>query len=519
MGSKHHTARWTCNIVIAAALAFAMPLSPFAHAAFAAASEADSSGNSTVSTQSDAAEGSSSTDESGSFGGIASDDSGTSGSAGGDASDGADSSIADDDATEEDQISASDLVATKLSASTYIFTSAGHKGYSMAFQGNSIMNSSSAIISKYHKQPGQKWKLKKAEGSYVYLLNAKSSKALTVRNAKHPNGSSLGQAPLKKKSTQKWSIKKNPASADSYYLVPKLSKSLCITASANKTSGAYKLKLKELSGSANQRFTAKKTASYALTRTALIKSLKNAKGSSSITGFGGASFNKRSKAGKRLAKALAAVRRSSSVCAFAMIDLKTGAGISSQANKKVYGASTIKGPYVTAICKYRASSIGSSTKSHINAVAAWSSNSDYKALRSRFGSSPMKSFMNYSGVSEFSSGKTWITYSPKTLGKLWVGSYWANFKTHNKHSAYLRSKYKKGARSFIKSALKSKATTYTKTGWGPFTHSGNIYNDAGIVVKNGHPYVVVVMSKAYYHSSQLKNLVRAIDAYHDYLVS
>ena len=162
-----------------------------------------------------------------------------------------------------------------------------------------------------------------------------------------------------------------------------------------------------------------------------------------------------------------------------------------------------------------------SAKGHINSVAAWSSNDDYKALRSRFGSAPMASFMSYSHVSDISPYETWVSYSPKTLGKLWVGSYWANFKDANKNSSYLRGQYKKGARSFIKGALNSRksTTTYTKTGWGPFARSGNIYNDAGIVVKDGHPYVIAVMSKAYYHPSQLRELVRAIDTYEKYLRS
>lgn len=176
---------------------------------------------------------------------------------------------------------------------------------------------------------------------------------------------------------------------------------------------------------------------------------------------------------------------------------------------------------MTAICKYRASRINSSAREHIGQVASWSSNDDYKALRSRFGSAPMASLMSYSTVKEISAGSTWVSYSPKTLGKLWVGSYWANFKDKNKNSSYLRKQYKKGASSFIKSALNSRksTTTYTKAGWGPFSNAGNIYNDAGIVVKNGHPYMIAVMSKAYYHPGQLRELVRAIDAYGDHLRS
>lgn len=152
-------------------------------------------------------------------------------------------------------------------------------------------------------------------------------------------------------------------------------------------------------------------------------------------------------AGKRVNEALSSVRRSSGTCSFAMLDLETGADISSSANQVVYGASTIKGPYVTSICKCRASRIDGSAKSHINNVASWSSDDDYKALRSRFGSSPMASFMSYSHVNEISSYNTWVSYSPKTLGKLWVGSYWASFKDSNENSSYLRSQLREHARA------------------------------------------------------------------------
>lgn len=424
---------------------------------------------------------------------------------------------ADNDKPAEKPVSFDSLETANPALTIYSLSSASRKGYSIGFKGDSIMGTAKATASKYKKRPGQKWKLKRAKNGYCYLVNAKSGKVLTVHRAQSPANSCLTQSMLKKKASQMWVFKKDPSSASSYFVFSKLSKTLCVTVKSSKTKNGYALQLKPFDSNKSQIFTLKK-ASHKQTRQALIKSLNSAKGSTSITGFGGASFDRKTASGKRLNKALAAIRRSSSVCAFVMIDLKTGAGISSKANQIVYGASTIKGPYVTAICKYRAASIDRSAKSHINSVASWSSNDDYKALRSRFGSAPMKSLMTYSGVNEISSSDTWVSYSPKTLGKLWVGSYWANFKNSGKNSSYLRAKYKKGANSFIKRALKSKAVTYTKAGWGPFSSSGNIYNDAGIVVKNGHPYVVAIMSKAYNHPEQLKELVKAIDSYHDYLM-
>ena len=424
---------------------------------------------------------------------------------------------ADNDEPIEKPVDFDSLKTAKPAPATYLLLSSSRKGYGIGFKGGSIMSATKASATKYSKDSSHRWKLKRAKKGYCYLINAKSGKALTAHSASSLANSSLTQNALKKKASQTWIFKKDPSNASAYFIFSKLSKKLCITMKASKTKGAYALQLKPFDNSKNQKFGLKKT-SYKQTRQALIKSLNNAKNSTAITGFGGASFDRKSASGKRLDKALTAVRRSSSVCAFAMIDLETGAGIASRANQIVYGASTIKGPYMTAICKYRAASIDRSAKSHINSVASWSSNDDYKALRSRFGSAPMKSLMTYSGVNEISSSDTWVSYSPKTLGKLWAGSHWANFQDSNKNSSYLRAKYKAGANSFIKRALKSKATTYTKAGWGPFPRSGNIYNDAGIVVKNGHPYVVAIMSKAYNHPGQLEELAKAIDAYHDYLM-
>jgi hypothetical protein len=259
----------------------------------------------------------------------------------------------------------------------------------------------------------------------------------------------------------------------------------------------------------------------AATRKQVIKSIKKARSSKKITGLGGAKFNKKCKAGKKFAKVLKKVRKGGKTCAFIMVDLKTGKGISSQANKKVYGASTIKAPYVASICKYKSGSIDSSAKGHIRAIMNWSSNDDYRALRSRFGSGYLSKFKKYSGSKELDANATWVTYSPKTLSKLWTGQYWYLFKNTNKHSKWLRKYYKKGANSFIKKALKNnkKCTTFTKAGWCTVTGKGYVYNDAGIVkTKDEHPYLLVVMSEHDCSESALREFVRAANSYHTYMV-
>ncbi len=263
-----------------------------------------------------------------------------------------------------------------------------------------------------------------------------------------------------------------------------------------------------------------KTTNKAISRKQLIKSIKSAKKSKSITGFGGKKFNKKSKVGKKLIKMLKKTRKGGKTCAFLMVDIKTGIGLSAQANKKIYGASTVKAPYAAAICKYKSSKINSSAKSHIKGAISWSDNEDYRTLRSKYGTSPINKFKKYCGANEMITYTTWATYSPKTLAKLWAGQYWYLFKDTNKHSKWLRKYYKSGKNSFIKKSLNSKKnyTTYTKAGWCTISGKGYIYNDAGIIKANGRKYLLVIMSEHNCSSSLLRKLVKTIDKYHTYIV-
>lgn len=402
------------------------------------------------------------------------------------------------------------LEVVKLPKGTYSIMPASDTTLSIGIKGASVMSGVAVRLEDDDKLGSQRWVLKPASGKRCYILNAKSGKALTVTNPKNPEGSGVCQKTLSETSAQTWQLRK---SGKAYVISSVLKGSYCLSAGSSASSS---LRLRSYSESKRLLF-AFKNSSYSLGKSALIESVNYAKSSSGISAFGGARFDKDSAAGKRLQEALSSLRRSCGTCAFLMMDLETGAGVCSNANQVVYGASTIKGPYIAAICKYAPSRIDSSAKSHIAPVASWSSNDDYKSLRSRFGASPMASFMKYCGVTEISSSSTWVSYSPKTLGKFWVGTYWYLFKDQNKHSGYLKGQFKKGASSFIKSALSSKRATYTKAGWGPFPESGNIYNDAGIVTKDGHPYLVVVLSKAYYSKGKLETLVNAIDDYYGYM--
>ncbi|MDE8702847.1 hypothetical protein PZH32_07695 [Adlercreutzia equolifaciens] len=244
------------------------------------------------------------------------------------------------------------------------------------------------------------------------------------------------------------------------------------------------------------------------TRPQLIKAIAKAKGSG-LKVFG-TSYSLNSSAGKKLQKAIKALSRYK--LSFVMMDLTTGAGISYNPGKVQYSASTIKGPYVAAVNKYRPSSAASAYGTMSSTIKV-SSNEGYASLRSRFGHSPMLKMMAYCGISsaEMNGNRNYTYLSSRTLAKLWIGTYWYYYRETNSRSAKVRGLHAHPLNSFIDRALTT--PTRTKPGW--FPGGGyNVQNDAGVVLVDGHPYVLSVMSSACGQYGKLAALVQAIDGVH-----
>lgn len=194
---------------------------------------------------------------------------------------------------------------------------------------------------------------------------------------------------------------------------------------------------------------------------------------------------------------------------FALIDLKTGAAISSQSGRMVYSASCLKGPYVAAINKHKRAGTGSHTRWLMRQTIVYSNNDTYLTLRRRYGAGPMRAYAKYAHTSKLFSPSRYYDYvKPADLAKLWVANYWYFFKDTNKRSKYVRNLYTHGYMSYIYQTFRSKKRVYAKPGWFPGSF-GNVYNDAGIItckvkVKTKHgikyvnrPYVLCVMSGAW----------------------
>ena len=244
----------------------------------------------------------------------------------------------------------------------------------------------------------------------------------------------------------------------------------------------------------------------------MLSRLDSVSNSSSITSFG-TSYDFSSSAGSKLRSAVNSIRSSYSL-GFIMIDLETGVGVCSSPSKSFYVASSIKGPYVVAVNKYNSGSVTSYWKGIMEDTITVSSNEGYRALRNRFGSSPMTKFMSYAGVSGRWSPGVWYPYmTPRDLAKLWVGNYWYFHKETNGNSKWCRSIYTHSLNSPIYNALKGKYTTYSKPGWYPMSPYW-VQNDAGIVMAGDHPYLIVILSSACGQYSKLQALVNALDAVH-----
>ena len=253
-----------------------------------------------------------------------------------------------------------------------------------------------------------------------------------------------------------------------------------------------------------------------LNRTQLLSRLDSMSGSSGLTSFG-TSYSFTSSAGKKLKSAVNSIRASYSL-GFVMMDLKTGVGVCSSPSRSFYVASSLKGPYVVAINKYNSGSVTSYWKNVMESTITVSSNEGYSALRNRFGSSPMASFMSYTGVSgRWSAGSSYPYVTARDLAKLWVGNYWYFHKETNKNSSWCRSIFTHSLNSPIYNALRGKYTTYSKPGWYPMSPYW-VQNDAGVVMAGDHPYLIVILSSACGQYSKLQTLVNALDAVHAEMV-
>lgn len=203
---------------------------------------------------------------------------------------------------------------------------------------------------------------------------------------------------------------------------------------------------------------------------------------------------------------------------FMLLDLNSGSIFGMDSSHVYYGASTLKGPYVAAMSQFMTEEVCESERYSMENAITWSSNEDYEILRIRYEEELLDSMAEYADVSETLLSEQWYpSMSVKELTKLWVGVYWYFFEETNENSEWCRSIYTQSTESFIHSALGDQYTVYTKPGW-ICDYEDVARNDAGIVMADENPYILVIMSEAYDYYEELEELTLALDQMHDYIV-
>ncbi|MCL1798334.1 MAG: serine hydrolase [Eggerthellaceae bacterium] len=241
----------------------------------------------------------------------------------------------------------------------------------------------------------------------------------------------------------------------------------------------------------------------------ILSALNSAKGSKSITTFGGFSLSRTGLG--RLQGAVDSVRSRGYSVGFIMVDLTTGKGIAYNVDQSFYSASTIKGPYVACLGALKPASVPA-WRSTMEATIRQSSNEGYSSLRRAFGAAPMRTWCSEAGVSTAIANSDYTYLSARDLSKLWLRNY-TYFTSGASNSAQVQSWYTSSLNSVIRHNLGSRYYMNTKPGW----IGSNLCaaNDAGIVWAQGRPYIVAIMSNSPGNMRVLDQLVLAIDGAHN----
>lgn len=202
---------------------------------------------------------------------------------------------------------------------------------------------------------------------------------------------------------------------------------------------------------------------------------------------------------------------------FWMYDLNSGQGFSYRETKTYYSASTIKGPYIVCLAQEVPSCLDEQ-RSVIEETIHISSNDGYKVLWNTYGKEVFQKWMEKAGCSDIEFIDKWADITARELGLLWVQMY-DYFMSDTEDSRWLASVFTDTLNSCIYDTLGDTYTVYSKAGWINSSEYYMVQNDAGIVMADEHPYVMVVLSNACERIDLLDPLIDTLDDIHTYMVN
>ncbi len=234
-----------------------------------------------------------------------------------------------------------------------------------------------------------------------------------------------------------------------------------------------------------------------------------------------------------------------------LADLDTGAVLTSSGSVPKYSASSIKGPYVMSLAATgaidldavagRRDGVASAVHSDIEQAIQVSDNDAYGALYLRYGTTPMTSWLDGSGVQHNLTDHEYLDLSAIDLAIMWTKAYQYLFtdtvdaassqpvKASADARAWLASNYRDSLSSTIHMALGDSAPMLSKAGW--IAEAGYLaFNDGGIVLPDSQrseyggvaiterpsAYVLTMLTDAYGEYDLLTNLASTLgDVYHN----
>ena len=396
-----------------------------------------------------------------------------------------------------------------LANGLYTISANSNKGLVLDVSNASLSNGANVQLFSSNGTNAQKFYVKHLGGNVYSIRNAWSGAALDVANGNAYAKANVQQFGWNGTNAQKW---RADWLSDGSFVFKNQLGNYSLAFNGLKSGGNIELAAYDKSKAA-QRFSLTTTSPVRASVSQLIGLLNSVSAGGLSVSYSAKDLS--SSAYNQLRSAIASYTNSGYSVGFTLLDVKTGAVISYRPDWWHYSASTIKGPYVAALCKYNPSSL-SQMGGTMHDVVNWSSDYGYETLQNRFGNSAFYKLVNETDSWAFNwSYNIYANYSSKTLAKMWVGV--ADYLSSDQRNAdWCRREF--GSNVYVNSRRAIGGTVYAKSGWTDYPST----NDEACFVNNGNSsYILTVMSNEYNDncdSWRMRNLMSALNRAHSELI-
>jgi len=197
---------------------------------------------------------------------------------------------------------------------------------------------------------------------------------------------------------------------------------------------------------------------------------------------------------------------------FTLIDINTGRGITYNPDEIFYPASSIKGPFALSFAELNPEA-ASNYINTINSMLVYSDNDAYALLNDTFGRQYIQQWFSDCNIVTSYANYKYPRLGSRDIAKLWIHGY--DFLMNNEMGDVAREWLNHPNESVIYSVLGEMYDTYSKGGW--FRGEDPSYNstvDAGIVMSDYGPYVVVIQTNIPDNMNALSDLMLALEQIH-----